>query len=296
MPAITRMVIGRVRKDPFLFSALAARPFPMPRPRQDVNLRFQRPIDPRSTPPGDYFMNMPMNLRLTGPSQQPVTSEFAVLTELLPFDDAEVLELGCGAAEKTRQIAERTAVARIVAAEVDRIQHEKNLKVTDLPKVEFRAFGAEAIDAPDASVDIVLMFKSLHHVPRELMDTAFAEIHRVLKPGGLAYISEPVFEGDFNEVIRLFNDEEEVRKHAFAAIGRAISSGRFQLVEERFFRNVVKFQSFAQVEHGLINVTHTERHVSPEMLEKIRARFESFRRPEGHVFEVSNRVDLLRKA
>jgi SAM-dependent methyltransferase len=238
---------------------------------------------------------MPLNLRLAGPAQQPVTTEFTVLTELLPFAGAEVLELGCGAAEKTRQIAERTAVARMIAAEVDRIQHEKNLQVTDLPKVGFRAFGAQAIDAPDASFDIVLMFKSLHHVPWEQMDAAFAEIHRVLRPGGLAYISEPVFEGEFNEVIRLFNDEEEVRKHAFAAIGRALSSGKFELVEERFFRNVVKFQSFAQVEQGLIHVTHTQRHVTPELLEKIRARFEGFRRPEGHVFEVSNRVDLLRR-
>jgi ubiquinone/menaquinone biosynthesis C-methylase UbiE len=240
-------------------------------------------------------MNLPMDLSLVGPAQQPVTGEFQVLTDLLPFAGAQVLELGCGAAEKTRQIAERTDVARIVAAEVDRIQHGKNLEVTDLPKVEFRAFGAEAIDAPDSSFDIVLMFKSLHHVPHGLMDAAFAEIHRVLKPGGLAYISEPVFEGEFNEVIRIFNDEEEVRKYAFAAVGRAISSGLFALVEEKFFRNVVKFQSFAQMEHGLINVTHTERNVTPQMLDRIRERFESFKKPEGHVFEVSNRVDLLRR-
>lgn len=240
-------------------------------------------------------MNLPVNIRIAGPAQQPVVNEFSVLGEMLPFEGAVCLELGCGAAEKTRQIAERTGVERIVASEVDRIQHDRNLQITDLPKVEFKAFGAEAIDAPDATFDIVLMFKSLHHVPGELMDAAFAEIHRVLKPGGLAYISEPVFEGEFNEVIRLFNDEEVVRKAAFAAIGRAVSSGRFALVEERFFRNVVKFQSFAQVEHGLINVTHSERHVTPEMLVRIRERFESYKRPDGHVFEVSNRVDLLRK-
>lgn len=240
-------------------------------------------------------MNLHLNLRLAGPKEQPITNEFVVLTELLPFAGAEVLELGCGAAEKTRQIAERTEVARILATEVDQIQHAKNLLVTDLPKVEFQAFGAEAIVAPDASFDIVLMFKSLHHVPESLMDQSFAEIYRVLKPGGLAYISEPVFEGEFNEVIRLFNDEEVVRKHAFAAIGRAITSGQFALVEERFFRNVVKFKSFAQVENGLINVTHTDRHVTADQLKKIRERFENFKRPEGHVFEVSNRVDLLRK-
>ncbi len=234
-------------------------------------------------------------MQIAGPDNQLVTNELVVLGEMLKFDGARVLELGCGAAEKTRLIAERTGVQAIVAAEVDRIQHARNLEVPDLPKVTFAAFGAESIDAPDASFDIVILFKSLHHVPVALMDQSFGEIHRVLKPGGHAYISEPVFEGDFNEVIRLFNDEEIVRKEAFEAIRRAVETGQFQLVEERFFRNVVKLASFAQFEQGLINVTHSERNVSPELLLRIRERFESFQKPEGFVFEVSNRVDLLLK-
>lgn len=248
-------------------------------------------------------MNMPepnpklsqSGMQLAGPADQSVINEFVVMSEMLNFDGAKVLELGCGAAEKTRLIVDRTAVSAIVAAEVDRIQHNKNLEIRDLPKVTFAAFGAEAIEAQDASFDIVILFKSLHHVPAALLDQSFAEMFRVLRPGGHVYISEPVFEGEINEVIRLFNDEEVVRKGAFAAIGRAVESGQFQLVEERFFRNIVKLTSFAQFEQGLINVTHSERNVSPELLVRIRERFESFRKPEGFVFEVPNRVDLLVK-
>ena len=244
-------------------------------------------------------MNMPKwkpsGMQIAGPDDQPVTNECLVLGEMLRFDGARVLELGCGAAEKTRLIAERTGVSAIVASEVDQIQHAKNLEIRALPKVSFAAFGAEAIDAPDASFDIVIMFQSLHHVPAALLDQSFAEMFRVLRSGGHVYISEPVFAGEFNEVIRLFNDEEVVRQGAFAAIGRAVESGRFQLVEERFFRNIVKLASFAQFEQGLINVTHSERNVSPELLVRIRERFESFRKPEGFVFEVPNRVDLLVK-
>lgn len=234
-------------------------------------------------------------MQLAGPDDQPVTNEFVVLCDMLKFDGAKVLELGCGAAEKTRLIAERTDVSAIVAAEVDRIQHTKNLEIRDLPKVTFAAFGAEAIEAPDAFFDIVILFKSLHHIPAALLDQSFAEMFRVLRPGGHVYISEPVFEGELNEVIRLFNDEEVVRKGAFAAIGRAVESGQFQLVEERFFRNIVKLASFAQFEQGLINVTHSERNVSPELLVRIRERFEGLRKSEGFVFEVPNRVDLLVK-
>ncbi|NNL84587.1 MAG: class I SAM-dependent methyltransferase [Myxococcales bacterium] len=64
-----------------------------------------------------------------------------------------------------------------------------------MPKYCFADFGAEAIAAPDASFDVVMLFKSLHHVPVQMMDAALNEIARVLKPDGTAYISEPVFAG-----------------------------------------------------------------------------------------------------
>ena len=171
-------------------------------------------------------------MQLLGPEQQDITEEIDVLMRMLPFDGARVLELGCGAADKTRQIAQLTDVQEIVAAEVDQIQHAKNLAITDLPKVTFTSFGAQAIDAPDNSFDIVLMFKSLHHVPLPLMDQSLREIRRVLKPGGYAYISEPVFAGDFNEVIRLFHDESSVRQAAFDAVVKAVDDNVLALGEE----------------------------------------------------------------
>ncbi len=234
-------------------------------------------------------------MQLKGPAEQPVHNEFQLLTEVLPLAGARVLELGCGAAEKTRQIAERTGAAEIVAAEVDAIQHRKNLSVDDLPNVRFEAFGAEAIVADDASFDVVLMFKSLHHVPGALMDDAMREIARVLRPGGLAYISEPVFDGDFNEIIRLFHDEERVREQAFFAVERAVQRGTLSLVQQRFFRNRIRLESFSQFEHGVLNVTHTQHDVSPALLERIRTQFERHRSADGYCFEIPNRVDLLQR-
>ncbi len=234
-------------------------------------------------------------MRLQGPDPQPIQDELDVLSELVPLRGARVLELGCGAAEKTRQMVERGGATAVVAAEVDEIQHGKNLRIADLPAVTFRAYGAEAIDEPDASFDAVVMFKSLHHVPVPLMDRALREIRRVLKPGGLAYLSEPVFAGDFNEVLRLFHDESVVRREAFEAIRRAVTEGVLELVEERFFKNVIRLDSFAQFERGVLGATHTEHDLSPELLARVKARFEGFRGPEGYVFQIPNRVDLLRR-
>ena len=234
-------------------------------------------------------------MHLIGPQDQPITNELAVLRECLPLEGARVLELGCGAAATTRLLAERCGVAEIVASEVDQIQHGKNLEIDDLPAVTFKAYGAEAIDEPDARFDIVLMFKSLHHVPGEALAAAMREIHRVLKPGGLAYISEPVFDGPFNEVIRLFHDEEVVRKAAFDAVCEAVRGGVFELREERFFRSRINWESWGQFEGGIINATHTEHNLDDALRARVRDAFERHASDEGYVFEVPIRVDVLLK-
>jgi SAM-dependent methyltransferase len=236
-------------------------------------------------------------MNIEGPADQPLRPELDVMLELLPFSQAQVLELGCGAAIRTQEIAEQTNVVRIVGAEVDEIAHAKNLSKV-IERVEFASFGAESIEADDESFDIVIMLKSLHHVPVELMQKSFAEIHRVLKAGGVAYISEPVFAGDFNDIIRLFHDEQAVRKAAFAATQAAIAAGNFELVQEYFYLSPVALNSFDQFEQGIMRATHSTHHLNDELVNEVRARFESFKdgsQTAPYRFETPNRVDLLRK-
>ena len=239
----------------------------------------------------------PSNLMsLQGQQAQDTTNELVVIKRMLKLENARILELGCGAADKTRQLAEQTSVSDIVAVEIDPIQHEKNIKINDLPKVTFKSYGAEEIAEPDASFDIVLMFKSLHHVPEDCLDQALEEIHHVLKPGGQAYFSETVFAGAFNEIMRLFHDEEQVRQQAFSALQRAVDSLLFELQEEYFFRNVVKLKSWEQYQHGILNVTHTEHQLSDDVLAEVKKRFMAHKGHEGFVFEIPNRVDVLRRS
>ncbi|HVE69074.1 MAG TPA: class I SAM-dependent methyltransferase [Solirubrobacteraceae bacterium] len=61
--------------------------------------------------------------------------------------------------------------------------------------VETVAGDAEALPLPDASFDLVLGHAVLHHIPD--LGQAFAEFHRVLRPGGwLAFAGEPSRYGD----------------------------------------------------------------------------------------------------
>lgn len=234
-------------------------------------------------------------MRIQDPSVDGVVSEAEVYNRLLPLDGARIIELGCGAAAHTRAIAESGRPAAILACEVDTIQHEKNLAITDLPMVTFAHAGAQAIPAEDGSADIVMMFKSLHHVPQEVMDSAMQEIRRVLKPGGLAYISEPVYAGDFNEVLRLFHDEKAVREAAFATVQKAVKEGVMELVGQHFFNTPNNFQDFADFERKIIGVTHTDHRLSPELLQSVREKFEGFMGPQGAQFVMPIRVDLLRR-
>ena len=55
-------------------------------------------------------------------------------------------------------------------------------RANQLPQFTLSAdFGAEAIPLPDNSVDIVMMFKSLHHVPGALLGDAMREIRAILR-------------------------------------------------------------------------------------------------------------------
>jgi ubiquinone/menaquinone biosynthesis C-methylase UbiE len=232
-------------------------------------------------------------MRIANAAVDYIANEGEIIDKLLALAGATVLELGCGRAEKTQFIARKAA--SVLALEVDQMQLSINKTLKVCENIVFEQGGAEAIPAADSQFDHVLMFKSLHHVPVHLMEQAFAEIHRVLKPGGTAYISEPVFAGHFNEILKLFHDEQLVREHAFSAVKNAVSSGQFALTAQEFFLQPTHFENFAQMEQQVINVTHTDHRLTDAQLAQVRTRFEQHMTPDGAYFKMPIRVDLLRK-
>ena len=221
--------------------------------------------------------------------------ETDIYHRLLSLDHKHIVELGCGSADITRDIASAGVGRKVWAFEVDEIAHTKNLQMADLPNVTFGLAGAQDIPLADQSIDIVFMFKSLHHVPQDLMDQSLQEISRVLKPGGLAYISEPIFAGEFNEILRLFHDEQKVRIAAFNALERAVEIGLFNLVEEVFFKAPLKFASFSEFENKVIKVTHSNHKLSDDLLHQVRQAFEKHMGKDGVHFNQPIRVDLLQR-
>jgi SAM-dependent methyltransferase len=224
-----------------------------------------------------------------------VASDRDMYEEMLSLDGKLLVELGCGAAANTRALAGAGHGRRVLAYEVDRIQHELNLAAAPLANVSFRYGGAEAIDCADASVDGVMMFKSLHHVPLAVMPRALREIHRILKPGGFLYVTEPLFAGDFNHILRLFHDEQGVRAAAFAALVAAVEDGLFELGAEAFYLAPSSFRDFADFEQRIIGATHTAHRLTPEVHAAVRERFAAHCGEDGARFRNPMRADVLVK-
>ena len=223
-----------------------------------------------------------------------VPNELDLLESLVPLANARIIEAGCGAARLARELLQRHPAAELTGLEVDDRQHAKNL-ADPAPRLTFLRSGAQEIPLPDASFDGALMLKSLHHVPRPLMAQALGELARVVKPGGWLYVSEPVYAGDFNEVIRLFNDEREVRAAAQQAVDAAHATGPWRQVEERRFVAPAKFKDFAEFQQRIVGATFSDHRLDEAMLERVRAAFEPHVGPDGANFTVPVLARLLRR-
>src|SRR5215472_9659041 len=94
-----------------------------------------------------------------------------------------ILELGCGtgndAARLAREGYQVTAIdlsAEAIAVAQDRFGHAVRFLVADI---------ARPLPFPDASVDAVMSNVALHMFPDGVTRSAFAEIRRLVRPGGL---------------------------------------------------------------------------------------------------------------
>ena len=223
-----------------------------------------------------------------------IDDELDILADLIPLAHREIIELGCGAAQLARSLLSRFPGSRVTGLEVDERQHAKNL-ASPQPGLSFIASGAQAIPFADASFDVALMLKSLHHVPMPLLAQSLDEVGRVLRPRGHLYVSEPVYAGPFNEVIRLFNDEGVVRAAAQAAVDAALQTGRWEQVAERRFEMPVSFKGFEDFELRMMRPTFADHRIDDAKIAVVRAAFEPHMGAGGARFLRPMHVRLLRR-
>ena len=188
-----------------------------------------------------------------------ITDELALITRHVPVQGGHLLDLGCGSGDMTRRLVKEGGAASALGLDIEAAVPGQ---ATPVEGVAFRAGQAEALDLADASCDGVLMLKSLHHVPVGHMDEALAEVARVLRPGGVLYVSEPMARGPFDEIMRNFHDEAEVRAAAQEALRRVDA---LRVVEDFIFLSPVAFPDFASFERRMMTLPTLVQPITPLM-------------------------------
>lgn len=107
----------------------------------------------------------------------------------------KVIDLGCGPATQLAQIAQLNPDIEFVGVDlsVNMLKDaQKHVDKLQLRNVQFQQGDITRLDGiADQSADAVISTMALHHLPTfEKLDTAFAQIRRVLKPNGALYLTD----------------------------------------------------------------------------------------------------------
>jgi ubiquinone/menaquinone biosynthesis C-methylase UbiE len=219
----------------------------------------------------------------------------SVLSENLVLDKLEVVDVGSGAGDLVRYMTSQGA--RVTGLECGALQLEKarSYPLTG-DEVYLEGVGQEMPFA-DASFDVVIFFKSLHHVPVEHMATALDEASRVLRSAGTVYVAEPIAAGSGFELHAPIDDETSVRAAAYDAIKSAVTRG-FTQVLEIFYQTVYHYADFDAFKEEMIRIEPRRRDLFTALEGDLRKTFDRLGVAEesGMRFEQPMRVNLLKKA
>jgi ubiquinone/menaquinone biosynthesis C-methylase UbiE len=106
------------------------------------------------------------------------------------FEDPHVLEIGAGAGALSHFLLEQRPDLHLLACDVSpRCVEVARAKYGNrYPNARFEVADCTQLDVEEACFEVVCGCSILHHLP---LDTTLKECHRVLKPGGGLWFSEP---------------------------------------------------------------------------------------------------------
>lgn len=107
--------------------------------------------------------------------------------------DFTVLDYGCGRGDLLRLMAKRGVTPRMLGSDISSGMLREGAKIwpSDLaPLPMFMPQAGANVPCGSAVADLVLISSVLHHVPLAERPDVYAEIHRLLRPGGYVVVFE----------------------------------------------------------------------------------------------------------
>jgi ubiquinone/menaquinone biosynthesis C-methylase UbiE len=139
---------------------------------------------------------------LDPPADSPYGLEYAFYL-LGDIRDKTVLDLGCGTGENLVPMVKRDAhvIGMDISPELVELAGQR-LQSYGIRSAKLLVGSAYETGLPDASIDVVFSSALLHHLD---LPKARAEIYRILRPGGLFILREPIrFSRTMNSLRQLF--------------------------------------------------------------------------------------------
>jgi len=226
-----------------------------------------------------------------------VTTDLAMLERLVAPAGKEIVDIGCGPGGLVRELTARGA--RMVGVEISDDQLATARARDGAGGARYVVGTAQRLPLDDASVDVAVFMRTLHHVPVAELGAALAEARRVVRPGGLVYVAEPLTEGDHFALTALIEDELEVRRAAQEALAGAAAAGLERVATVDYDVRVV-LAGVDAYRSRTVAVDPARAAVFDARREQIAAAFARLGRagdqPGERVFTQPMRADVLRRA
>jgi len=149
------------------------------------------------------------------------------LSSIYDLPGRDVADIGAGDGTFARQLDHAGAV--VTGIEIDPAKVERASQ--DLPDSIAMLVGrAENLPIGDGTTDLACFFFSFHHVPMEVQPQGLAEVQRILRPRGRLHVVEPYPYGSMFDVVRMVEDETEVRTQSHNVMDRLSEHGDFNLI------------------------------------------------------------------
>lgn len=190
-----------------------------------------------------------------------------------------VVDIGAGDGGMARELASHGATVTGIEISAEKVA-VATAKAT--PGTAFLLGRAETLPLPDASQDLACMFFSLHHIPLDVQDAAFAEVARVVKPGGRMHIADPLPRGDLSEVVKVIDDETHVRTASQARLDRLTAArAGFSLMVREEYDIVRRYTDFAALVRRMVAVDPVRLARLPQVQDELERRFLAYAQWQG---------------
>ena len=195
-----------------------------------------------------------------------------VLAEAISLDGADVLDVGCGAGELVRWM--RSQGARATGVECGAEMRARALAADPGHAASYVDGVGQDLPFDDASFDAVVFSASLHHVPVDDIPAALREARRVVRRGGVVYISEPAVETPEDDVLSPLIDETAERTAAQEAIDAAAAGDGFELAARFEFEKAIVVPDFDEWMAVIVDIETDRADALEANRDEIRAEFE----------------------